>query len=242
MRLLVTRPAPDAGRQAERLKALGHDVIVSPLLKVEFLNPELSVLSRAQALIVTSGNGLRAFEANGKLASALELPLFAIGSATAKLARQLGFIEVRQGPGTAQGLLPLIVSECEPARGLLLHLAGEHVAFDLKGALQEQGFEAAQPALYRTLPAGGFSNHAHAALESGELEGVILMSPATARAYMELVAAEGLGRAAAKPAYFCLSKNVAAPLAALDGARIIVSASPSEDDLLALAACKTAKC
>ncbi|GBE44469.1 uroporphyrinogen-III synthase [bacterium BMS3Bbin10] len=242
MRLLVTRPAPDAGAQAERLRALGHEPIVSPLLKVEFLNPELPALSCVQALIVTSRNGLRALEVAGKLESARALPLFAVGSASAKRARELGFEEVYEGPGTAEGLAPLIVSKCVPARGLLLHLAGERIAFDLKGALEGQGFEAAQPALYRTLAASSFSTEAHEALVAGALEGVIVMSPATARAYMELVAAQGLGAAAAKPAYFCLSENVAAPLAALEGARIIVSPSPSEDDLLALARCKAAKC
>ncbi len=242
MRLLVTRPAPDAGVQAEKLRALGHDALVSPLLKVEFLTPELPDISTVQALIVTSRNGLRALEASGALERVLSLPLFAVGSASAKRARDLGFEQVHEGPGTAEGLAPLIVSKSGPARGVLLHLAGEQVAFDLKGALEEQGFEAAQPALYRMSATDGFSAPAHEALESGELEGVLLMSPASARAYMELIVSWGLESAAAKPAYFCLSENVAAPLRGLDSARIIVSPSPSEDDLLALTRSKAAKC
>ena len=32
MRLLVTRPEPDATRTAETLRARGHDVLVAPLL------------------------------------------------------------------------------------------------------------------------------------------------------------------------------------------------------------------
>lgn len=242
MRLLVTRPAPDAGAQADRLKVLGHDVIVSPLLNVEFLDPEFPALSALQALIVTSRNGLRALEVSGKLESMLALPLFAVGSGTAQLAEKMGFGDVHQGPGTAEGLASLIGSEGEPANGLLLHLAGEQVAFDLKGALEKQGFEATQVVLYRMRAVGGFTEHARAALQSGALDGVVLMSPVTARIYMELVAAQDLEEAAAKPVYYCLSKNVAAPLEALDGAQIIISGSPSEDDLLALAGCKTAKC
>ena len=37
MRLLVTRPQPDTDVQAEKLNALGHEVIAAPLLEVEFL-------------------------------------------------------------------------------------------------------------------------------------------------------------------------------------------------------------
>lgn len=242
MRLLVTRPEPDAGAQAEKLKSLGHDPLVSSLLTREFLKPRLPDLSRVQALIVTSRNGLRALEASGKLGAALGLPLFTVGGASAKLAKEMGFADIFQGSGTAKGLLPLIQSECGPGRGPLLHLAGEQVAFDLKGALEAQGFEAAQLALYRMRPAAGFSREARAALETGALGGVILMSPATARAYRALIAAEGLERVAANPAYYCLSDNVAAPLAGLKDAKIIIPLSPSEDDLLALTQCKTAKC
>ena len=35
MRLLVTRPEPDAARTAEALRARGHEVLVAPLLRVE---------------------------------------------------------------------------------------------------------------------------------------------------------------------------------------------------------------
>ena len=38
MRLLVTRPEPDAGREAETLIALGHEPVRSPLLEIEFLS------------------------------------------------------------------------------------------------------------------------------------------------------------------------------------------------------------
>ncbi|MCG8401015.1 MAG: uroporphyrinogen-III synthase, partial [Firmicutes bacterium] len=34
MRLLVTRPEPDAEALAERLRALGHEVLVAPMLPV----------------------------------------------------------------------------------------------------------------------------------------------------------------------------------------------------------------
>ena len=242
MRLLVTRPLPDAARQAKTLETLGHEVIVSPMLQVEFLDAELPPVSAMQALIATSRNGLRALEMSGKMQDALKLPLFAVGGATAKLARDLGFREVHEGPGRAEDLLHLIASHCAPGRAALLHLAGARLAYDLKGALGKQGFEVMQPALYRTRAADSLSGDAREALASGALDGVILMSPASAQTYMALVVAPELRDKAAKLAHFCLSQNVADPLAALDGARIFIAASPSEDDLLALVAREAANC
>jgi len=106
MRLLVTRPLPDAARQAERLETLGHEAIFAPMLEVKFLDAGLPPVSAMQALIATSRNGLRALKASGNMQHALKLPLFAVGGATAKLARELGFREVHEGPGRAEELPP----------------------------------------------------------------------------------------------------------------------------------------
>ena len=35
MRLLVTRPEPEGGRTAARLRARGHEVVLAPLLRIE---------------------------------------------------------------------------------------------------------------------------------------------------------------------------------------------------------------
>ena len=68
MRLLVTRPEPDAGREAEALAARGHEAVLAPLLKIEFTRDVPLDFAGVQALIVTSRNALRA------MASRRELP------------------------------------------------------------------------------------------------------------------------------------------------------------------------
>ena len=91
MRVLVTRPEPDATRQAERLAARGHEPVLAPLLAIESATDTPPELEGAQALIVTSRNALRALASHPDLATALQLPLFAVGEATAKAATDLGF-------------------------------------------------------------------------------------------------------------------------------------------------------
>lgn len=234
MRLLVTRPQPDAQAQAAVLAELGHEAIPSPMLVVEHLAARKLPLSGAQALIITSRNALRALARLEQLADAVHMPLFAVGAATAQLARDLGFKNVSVGSGTAEDLLPMIRSTCDPAGGPLVHLAGETVAWDLKGALEENGFTVRQPVLYRTTPATELTAEAADAFRTGTLDGVILMSPATAATYAALVKRHHIAEQAARLVHYCLSEKVAAALGELPGVAVRVAGRPSQEDLLAL--------
>jgi len=91
MRLLVTRPEPDALKLRAALEEHGHEATVEPLLSVSFEDGDELDLDGVQALIATSRNGLRALKSHPALAEARALPLFAVGGATAKEARALGF-------------------------------------------------------------------------------------------------------------------------------------------------------
>ena len=62
MRLLVTRPEPDASTFAEELRGLGHEPVLQPLIEFRALDFNPAKLRTAQAIIITSGNCLRALE------------------------------------------------------------------------------------------------------------------------------------------------------------------------------------
>lgn len=240
MRLVVTRPEPDAERQAEALRARGHEVLVEPLLRVEFLDSGPLPLDGVQALIATSRNGLRALARNDALPQARELPLFAVGPATAAMGKALGFAEVIEGDGTAAALAPLVADRCDTQKGMLVHLAGERLAADVKGDLEDLGFAVSRPRLYRTVAVQSFSGEMEQAIAASMLDGVLLMSPATARAWADLLRAGGFCKQGLDIRYFCLSQSVAEGLAGLKAKEIHVAEAPQEDRLLALIARKTA--
>ena len=158
MRLLVTRPEPDALKLGGVLEELGHEATVEPLLSVSFEGGEAVDLDSAQALIATSRNALRAIKSSPALAIARGLPLFAVGKATAAEARALGFETVVTGAGTAAELVAHVVSAIDPAAGLVVHLAGETLAVNLKAELEAHGFRVLQPVVYRMVPAQAFSD------------------------------------------------------------------------------------
>jgi uroporphyrinogen-III synthase len=233
MRVLVTRPEPDARREAEVLAARGHEPVLAPLLEIEFLPGVDLGLDGAQALIVTSRNALRALAARGDLEQALSLPLFAVGEATAREARGLGFTEVTIGPGTAAGLSPLIRREVHPEKGALVHLSGETLAFDLKPVLEEEGFEVRRTVLYRTHPALALAADVASGLATGAVSGVILLSPGTAKAFATLAGRQGVVQEPKSLVCYCLSQAVAEAVTPL-GFEVRVAAHPREEDVLAL--------
>jgi uroporphyrinogen-III synthase len=234
MRLLVTRPEPDALKLQAILEQAGHEATVEPLLSVSYAGADPIELDSAQALIATSRNALRALKAGSHLAQARHLPLFAVGKATATEARTLGFETVVTGAGTASELVAHIVSQLDPAAGLVVHLAGDRLAGNLRGELEEQGFRVLQPVVYRMVPAESFSDDTIEQLGMGEIEGVILMSPRTASVYADLVSRAGLAAQVRDVPHFCLSTAVARRLRVLGEVDTRVADAPRIEDVLAL--------
>ena len=233
MRLLVTRPEPDASLEAEKLTARGHQPVLAPLLAIEFVSGVTLGLAGAQALIVTSRNALSSLASHRELDAARKLPLFAVGEATASAATKLGFAQVTQGPGTASGLPALIGGKLKPEDGPLVHLAGETLAFELEAALRVEGFSLRQPVLYRAVPAPDFPAEALRLLKAGRLDGAILMSPRTAETFALLLDRHRAVTQGKRLVCYCLSEAVAEVLAPL-GLRVRVAANAHEEDVLAL--------
>jgi uroporphyrinogen-III synthase len=233
MRVLVTRPEPDARHEVETLAARGHEAVPAPLLVIEEVKGVPIDLDGAQALIVTSRNALRALSRHSALAAARKLPLFAVGAATARAARELGFAAVIEGPGTGAGLAELIGAKAMPSGGRLVHLAGETQAFDLQGALEARGFRVSAPVVYRALPAAELPAQALRSLKDGKLDGVILMSPRTAKTFLALLERYGALTQGRRLVCYCLSEAVAEVLVPL-GFCVRIAAGKREEDVLAL--------
>jgi uroporphyrinogen-III synthase len=226
MRLLVTRPEPDAARTAGRLRAMGHAVLVQPLLHVT-LAPPPDGLPEPGALIVTSQNGLRALVSWPQAAHWHGLPLFVAGPATGRAAAELGFSDVRPGASDA-GTVAEVVIEARPA-GPLVYVAARDRAGALGGGLSAAGHDVRIVEAYRADVVPGFDPAVRAALEEHAIDGVLLYSRRTAAAFRDLAVAAGIRLAGLT--MYAISAQVAAVLPELP-ARI--AARPDEDALLAL--------
>jgi len=148
-KIWITRAQPGADVTAERVRAMGHDAVVAPLLEVRLL-PEATVdLSGVVALAFTSANGVRAFaDKSGERA----LKVFAVGAATALAARKAGFKSVLSADGDVLALAEGIAARRNELRGVVLHPGAFDLAGDLVGALEKHRVEARRLTLYETVP------------------------------------------------------------------------------------------
>lgn len=232
MHLLITRPEPDADAFRAQLEALGHQVTSEPLLKIEHLPISADALDNAAGLVVTSRNGLRALAASPAMATARQLPLLAVGPGTAALARELGLTRITEGGGTASDLIPVIADTARSLNGTLIHVRGEQVAVDLKGALRSDGVELREIVAYRAVPAQALQPPTQELLASGAIDAVILMSPRAGAIFAQLVAAAGLRQAVHNLSFLCLSPAVAASVEPLAPARVEVADGPNSAGVL----------
>lgn len=197
----ITRAQPGADVTAERVRALGHDAVVAPLLAVRVM-PDVDVdLRGVAALAFTSANGVRAFaDASGER----NLKVFAVGAATAQAARAAGFKAVLSADGDVEALADGIAARRGELRGAVLHPGAAEPAGDLAGALEKHGVEARRLILYETAPVDLGAAEAEAL---GRSDAVLLHSPRAAQVLAKLLKAHpapglralGLSKAVVKP-------------------------------------------
>ena len=234
MRLLVTRPEPEATALEAQLIARGHEVLIEPLLRIEFQPLDDVELDEAQALIATSRNGIRALATSPLLQQAQAMPLFTVGPGTASTATALGFQQVIEGPRDARALIALIALQADVNEGPLVYLSGDTPAADVAGELRRLGFHVLEPVVYATARAEQLGPSVVARLEAGEIDGVLLLSAETARTYARLILAHGLRRKLDRVRHLCLSAAVARGLDALAPPLIATALQPNLQEVLAL--------
>lgn len=230
MRLLVTRPEPDATATAEALRALGHEVIVRPMLEVVF-NPPPSGL-KPDSLVFTSRNAVRALLAWPDAGGWHGLPAFAVGRETAALLREAGFRDVRSADGDAEALIALIAGEETARLGTILYPAPREAAADLADRLGRKGFRVLRIEAYRTEPAAELGDDVVAALRGNRIDGALFFSGRTASVFASLVAQAGL-HGKLDLACYVISSRAGEPLAGLAD-DISVAPRPDAANLLAL--------
>ncbi|MEL7487791.1 MAG: uroporphyrinogen-III synthase, partial [Pseudomonadota bacterium] len=220
VRVIITRPEPDASAFAGLARARGLIPVLSPAMEIVIDRKTLD-LSTAGALAFTSANGVRAFAAN---CDRRDLPVYAVGAMTAAAARERGFSRIETASGDVMALADLISEQDEPPR--ILHVAGKSRAGDLSALLAERGVAASRSVLYRADAVTAPSADAMAMINahSGD-RWVALFSPRTAGIFLDQLRHIGASEKVRSLHAACLSDAVAARLDAAPFASISVAAS-----------------
>jgi len=234
MKAIVTRPRDDAAALVSALAARGVAALLAPMLTIrpapDAARHLAERLAGSQAVLFTSANGVRAFAA---ASPRRELPVLAVGDASAAAARIAGFRSVASAGGDVADLVELVSAHLSPEGGALLHAAGSAVAGDLAGTLAARGFTVHRATLYDAVPIDALAPELAAAMQRGEADAALFFSPRTATTFVRLAAAAGVGDACRAIMAVALSPAVASALGELSWRAVRVAARPSQDDLLA---------
>jgi uroporphyrinogen-III synthase len=228
-KIWITRAQPGADATAERVRALGHEALIAPLLAVHAIEDVHVDLAGVAALAFTSANGVRTFS---DICAERSIRVFAIGAATAQAARAAGFKLVLSADGDVEALAEGIGQRRGELRGAVLHPGAAEPAGDLAGALEKQGVTARSLILYET---AAVKLDPETASQLVLADAVLLHSPRAAKALAAVLKthpapklrALGLSKAVVKPLLRSKLASRAFPSMPLEGALLnLIDRSP----------------
>ncbi|NLH79719.1 MAG: hypothetical protein GX458_02590, partial [Phyllobacteriaceae bacterium] len=232
MRVLVTR-AEDQGRATEaRLAAAGLDGVVAPLTRIVLDGDVALPLDGAQAIVVTSLNGVAALALNDDVDRLRALPLYAVGDKTAAAARARGFSRVVSASGDRRALAARLVGDLVPTAGALVWAAGADRTAELAVELAAAGFDLRIAEVYRSEPVVDLPDAVAADLAGGRIDAIAVYSPRSAEILVAALEARGFSPSSSRFRIHAISEAAAEPLRRAGYDRIVVADRPDESGLL----------
>ena len=232
MKMLVTRPEPDAQSTVARLAALDIEAVATPVMTRQVLDASLPPPDGFVAMVLTSANAVRTLVERGVVEQYRHLPVFAVGDRTAREASEAGFIRVSSAAGAFQDLVNAMT--IARMRGPLLYPTGKHQSADLAKALAPLGVMVATAKIYEMVAVDSLPERALTGIANGEIGAVLAYSRRTAEIFATL--AQSLDPAQRRNiGMLCMSEAVAEPLLAAHFNRISLADRPDEDAMMALA-------
>jgi len=220
----VTRAQPGADATAAKLRELGLEAVVEPLLEVRRTDDAPIDLAGVSAIAFTSANAVAAFAERSPERS---LRVFAVGDATAAAARAQRFASVLSARGDVQALAAALATRKRDLPGAILYPAAAEPAQDLAGALEAVGLKVRQVTLYET---AALAPSAALVGQLPQIDAVLAHSAKAARVlavFLKAHPAPGL-------AAYCLSRQIARSLSRAGLAAVLSAEAPNETALLGL--------
>jgi uroporphyrinogen-III synthase len=230
MRFLLTRPQVQCEELGTVLKSNGVEWLGEPLLRITPVRWDPNVLAKPQAVLLTSANGSRELLQSPGVRR--DLPIFAVGPATAAALQIAGFSNVQAAGGTAASLVAHVRRHVDPCAGRLLHLSGHDISLDLAAGLAPVGFSVDRVIVYRACAVERLSARALHEMSWNRIDGAVFLSARTAAIFCSLVIAAGLVDACAHMTAIAISRNVAEALRPAGFGQVAVAASPCIDSVI----------
>ena len=191
------------------LKKLDYKIITFPILTVENIYSKPINTLNAQAVLVTSANGLFILS---RLSNNKKIRIFTVGSDTKRLAHLLGYKNVIDCNGDSVKMYDKVVENTIKEKGVLIYVGAEDISTDLPSMLRNIGYKIKRYTVYRTREIKvidkGFLN----IVESKKLAWVVLLSNKGAANFYRLMEKYFSLNYFSNVKFACLSKNISKKL------------------------------
>lgn len=241
VRVLVTRPEPGITRTVALLRRRGHQPLAMPLTRTVALAGDHDLINgtRAGAYVVTSASAIHHWPMADSAPGQLTVPLYAVGEATAQLAWDSGFQNVRVGPGDADALAGMLIGDVETGNLLLsdalpaIYVTGKVRRPHIETLLHRQNLPLRTAEIYDTEIISYSTDYLQNHIAGEDCLAVLLYSHYAATLLMHLLSRSDSDNGLKNCIFLCLSSNVATAIPDRFGDQIRLAAAPNETDLLA---------
>jgi uroporphyrinogen-III synthase len=226
--VLITRPQPAADNLAERLRLAGIEAYVAPMIEYESLECDVGAVSQCNAIVFTSVQGVTVF---AEKSSRRNLPVFAVGAATAEAARAAGFSHIEEGDEGVAQLAKIITARKDALRlQFIFYASGEHTAEDLKSLLPAEIAVIHVP-VYAAHLVSHIPPEIERCLIDGTISRVALFSPRMAAHFSQIMQRRHLRDSIENIETVCLSPRVAEALGEARFRAVSIAEKPDIDSV-----------
>jgi len=239
MRVLIVRPELQAKHTAGKLTLLGHEAVIFPLFRPIHDLPHLADALRSKylALAITSAEAVRCLQALGaELKPYLDVPVFTVGKATARMAKEAGFTNVISASGSGNDLAGQVAGFAAGSLDTkpVLYLAGHKRSGVFEDTLRDNDIDCVTAEIYEMEPIVYPTETLQELMVDRHVDAAFLFSRENAKAFFDLEIFRQNKESLRKTLFFCLSRNIAEAVPEALRESVIVSTSPDEDKLIDL--------
>ena len=233
MRILVTRAIAQTQQTAAKLTKLGHECVISSLVKVEYQTNLRIQPEDLAGIAVTSARAIEGLQQLPNFTKLSHLPLYCVGDNTASLGKEVGFQQVYSAHEDVIALFDLIRSKYVANSGSILYATSVNRTGNLKKKLIQVGIPTKLSIVYKTDYLEGFPEKVASEIENGNIDAILIYSKNGCSALVN--ALKQLNPQNIKHIrFYAISQNATVPLNMLGPVNVFWPAIPNEDSLLKL--------
>ena len=191
------------------LKKTKYNIITLPILKIENMHSKPIDTLKAQAVLVTSSNGL--FNLS-KLSNDRLIKVFTVGSVSKNLAKKLGYKNIIDCDGDSAKMFDIVVNNTTKENGQLLYVGAENISVNLPKMLKKVGYKVKRYVVYKTKELEMIDSRFINLIKSKKVKWIILLSKKGAANFSRLINKYLSIDYFSDVKFACLSSNIASEL------------------------------